>query len=65
VPHGRDLWLVVALRAKVQPTAALQAAKDGGSVLQIDFPKGDYLRVSSPTQGAPDAPSAPAGAPGH
>jgi hypothetical protein len=43
VPHGKDLWLVIALRAKVQPTAAMQPAKDGGSVLQLDFPKGDYL----------------------
>jgi hypothetical protein len=48
VPHGKDLWLVVALRAKVQPTAALQAAKDGGSVLQLDFPKGDYLPGPAP-----------------
>jgi hypothetical protein len=47
VPHGRDLWLVVKLRAKVQPTAAMQAAKDGGSVLQLDFPKGDYLPAAS------------------
>jgi hypothetical protein len=59
VPHGKDLWLVVALRAKVQPTAALQPAKDGGSVFQLDFPKGDYL-PSAPASGGDDGAGAPA-----
>jgi hypothetical protein len=43
VPHGSDLWFVVVLRAKTQPTVALDATKDGGAMLRIEFPKGDYL----------------------
>lgn len=46
VPHGRDLWLVVDLRAAVQPTASMDSAKDGAATLRIDFPKGDYLQAS-------------------
>jgi len=30
VPHGNDIWFVVVLRAKTQPTVALDATKDGG-----------------------------------
>ena len=52
IPHGRDLWFVVALRAKAQPTVTLEPAKDGTSILRVEFPKGDYL------------PAAPAAAPG-
>ncbi len=67
VPHGKDLWLVVALRAKVQPTAALQSAKDGGSVLQLDFPKGDYLPGPSPATpaGSDDGAGAATGKSAH
>ena len=50
-PHGRDLWLVVDLRANVQPTAAMDPKKDGGATLHLDFPKGDYL----PSDDAPPA----------
>jgi hypothetical protein len=57
VPHGKDLWFVIDLRANVTPTATMDAAKDGPSTLRIDFPKGAY--VSSPPAAAP-AP-APAG----
>jgi hypothetical protein len=42
-PHGRDLLFVVALRANVQPTVTMDTAKEGGAVLRIEFPKGDYL----------------------
>jgi hypothetical protein len=66
IPHGRDLWLVIALRAPVKPTAALQPAKDGGSVLQIDFPKGDYLPAPRANHGSPDdETTGGGGAPGH
>jgi hypothetical protein len=42
VPHGRDLWFVVSLRADVRPTVTMGAAKEGGAVLSIEFAKGDY-----------------------
>ena len=58
VPHGNDLWLVVDLRANVQPTVAMDATKDGGAMLRIEFPKGDYLNAA-PTL-APMTPGAPA-----
>ena len=51
VPHGHDLWFVVELRAHVQPTVSMDAAKDGGAVMHIELPKGEYL---------PGAASAPA-----
>jgi hypothetical protein len=51
VPHGSDLWLVLDLRENVQPQVAMDATKDGGAMLRVEFPKGDYL---------PDAPPAPA-----
>lgn len=44
-PHGRDVWLVVELRAAVHPSVAVDAGKDGGAVMRIEFPKGDYLRA--------------------
>ena len=47
-PHGRDLWFVVDLRASVKPDVTTEPAKDGGVVLQIAFPKGDYLPPSAP-----------------
>ncbi len=56
VPHGKDLWFVVSLRANVQPTVTMDAAKEGGAMLRIDFPKGDYLPGgSTSTSGAPVA----------
>jgi hypothetical protein len=57
VPHGKDLWLVVALRAKAQPTATLQPAKDGGAVLQLDFAKGNYLPSATAASDGADAPA--------
>lgn len=43
IPHGRDLWLVVDLRASVQPAATMGTDKDGQAILRLDFPKGSYL----------------------
>jgi hypothetical protein len=53
-PRGRDLWFVIALRAKVQPTVTMDTAKEGSAVLRIEFPKGDYLpaAVAAPTKPA-------------
>jgi hypothetical protein len=66
VPHGKDLWLVIAVRAKAQPAVALQAGKDGTSILQVDFPKGEYLPAGAPAAGSDDDERpAPAGKPGH
>lgn len=48
VPHGADLWLVAVLRAKVSPTVTMDATKEGGAMLRVEFPKGDYVRVIQP-----------------
>jgi len=64
VPHGRDLWFVVDLRASVQPTVTMDAAKDGGAVLRIGFPSGSYLplqKIAPPP--APTPPPAASGGP--
>jgi hypothetical protein len=58
VPHGGDLWFVVDLRANVQPTVSMDATKDGGAMLRIEFPKGDYLE-GAPSPAPPAAPAAP------
>ena len=73
VPHGSDLWLVLDLRENVQPQVAMDATKDGGAMLRVEFPKGDYLPgapatpavtpadgTTSPNAPAPAASSAPA-----
>jgi hypothetical protein len=52
VPHGKDLWFVVDLRADVTPAVTMDTTKNGGAMLRIDLPKGDYL------SGRPAAPSA-------
>jgi hypothetical protein len=59
VPHGGDLWFVVDLRESVQPTVSMDATKDGGAMLRIEFPKGDYL-AGAPSPAAPTPPTAPA-----
>lgn len=60
VPHGSDLWLVMDLRAGVTPVAAMDATKDGGAMLRVAFPKGDYLSdataLASRTVAAPGRP---------
>jgi hypothetical protein len=62
VPHGADLWFVVDLRASVQPTVTMDAAKDGAAMLRIEFPKGDYLPAAGATTPS-DAPAASAAPP--
>jgi hypothetical protein len=42
-PAGADLLLVIDLRAATSPAWKITAAKDGTSILQIDFPKGAFL----------------------
>jgi uncharacterized membrane protein YgcG len=56
VPHGRDLWFVVDLRADVQPAVTMDAGKDGSAVMHIELPKGSYLPppAPAPTESAPD-----------
>ncbi len=58
VPHGGDLWFVVDLRANVQPTVSMDATKDGGAMLRVEFPKGDYL-AGAPSPVSPAAPMSP------
>jgi hypothetical protein len=64
VPHGHDLWFVVELRAPVQPTVSMDTSKDGGAVMHIELPKGQYLPgavsapSASPSAPPPDAPKA-------
>jgi hypothetical protein len=57
VPHGHDLWFVVALRAPVQPSVSMDAGKDGGAVMHIELPKGQYL--PGPSAPAPSSSPAP------
>jgi hypothetical protein len=60
VPHGNDLWFVVDLRANVTPTVTMDATKDGGAMLRIDMPKGDYLPgAAPPTPPTPPTPPVP------
>jgi hypothetical protein len=50
VPHGRNLWLVVDLRANVRPAVTMgtgDASNEGAVVLRVGFPKGDYLQPLS------------------
>jgi hypothetical protein len=66
-PHGNDLWFVVALRTKVQPTVSLDPAKDGSSMLRVEFAKGNYLPAAPAAVPTPeDAPATPQrGSSGH
>lgn len=45
VPHGKDLHFVIDLRAPATPTWKMAEAPDKTAVLQIDFPKGDYVKA--------------------
>jgi len=45
--HGHDLWFVIALRASVTPVVTFDPGKDGGSMMRIEFPKGDYVPIAS------------------
>jgi hypothetical protein len=63
VPHGRDLWFVVELRSNVSPSVTMEATKDGGAMLRIEFPKGGYLptqAAAAPSTTAPASTPAPA-----
>jgi hypothetical protein len=60
VPHGADLWFVLDLRADVQPTVTMDAAKDGSAVMHIELPKGAYL---PPEEAAPVESQGPLGTP--
>jgi hypothetical protein len=62
VPHGRDLWFVVELRASVQPTVSMSPGKDGSAVMQIELPKGAYLPLLGSARTGPTAPSSAAAA---
>jgi hypothetical protein len=48
LPVGGDLHFVVELWQNVKPTWKVIPAKDGATVLEIDFPGGDYLPHDSP-----------------
>ncbi|HTQ42281.1 MAG TPA: hypothetical protein VMI75_05930 [Polyangiaceae bacterium] len=64
VPHGKDLWFVVDLRASVQPTVTMDAAKEGGAIMRIAFPSGSYLPLQKIAPApAPTPPPAASGAP--
>jgi hypothetical protein len=62
-PHGHDLWLVVELRAAVLPIVTVDAEKDGGTTMRIEFPKGDYVAAADPASpsatGSSSAPAVP------
>ncbi len=60
VPHGGDLWFVVNLRANIQPSVTMDATKDGGAMLRVEFPKGDYIAGASAAPAAPAASATPA-----
>jgi hypothetical protein len=59
VPHGSDLYFVVELRAAVQPTATMDAGKDGTAILKIEFPGGSWLPAQPGASAGPAASSAP------
>ena len=64
VPRGNDVLFVVELRANVSPTWKMTPAKDGTAILQVDFPRGDYLPGEGPSPARAATPSsAPAAAP--
>ena len=56
VPAGKNLDLMVELRADVTPQMKVVPAKDNGSMLQVDFPQGSYLPggAAEPAAQAPD-----------
>jgi len=63
VPHGRDVWFVVDLRANVTPAVSMGgggAGKDGSPVLRVAFPKGDYLAATTATPSTKARAAAPA-----
>ena len=57
VPAGHDLNFIVDLRSNATPAWKLVPAKDNTVILQIDFPKGDFVPTSAaaPDPVAPEA----------
>lgn len=53
VPAGRDVRFIVDLRADTTPAWKLVPAKEGAAILQIDFPKGDFLPAGASAAPAP------------
>lgn len=62
-PHGRDVWFVIALRSSVEPTVAMDAGKDGGAVMRIEFPKGEYVHAGADGRGGSSSDAADPSAP--
>lgn len=50
---GNDLLLLINLRAATNPTWKITPAKEGGAILQIDFPKGTFVEKQSTTATPP------------
>jgi hypothetical protein len=65
VPHGKDLWFVIELRADVTPTATMDAANGGLTTLRIDFPKGTYVSPATAPATGTSPPDAAPGASAH
>jgi hypothetical protein len=69
MPHGPDLWFVIELRARVTPVVTMDASKDGGAMMRIEFPKGSYLpaapgpQPSEPSSNPPSATPSPGSGP--
>ncbi len=63
VPSGADLLFIVELRAPATATWKLNAAKEGGAMLYVDFPKGTYLSAPPAAPPPPPAPRPSASAP--
>jgi hypothetical protein len=51
VPQGADLLFIVELRAAATPTWKMVESQDKSAMLQIDFPKGDYLPTTTSSNG--------------
>jgi hypothetical protein len=64
VPAGKNLDLMVELRADVAPQMKIVPAKDNGAMLQIDFPQGSYLPAGANDVAADGANPATNQAPG-
>lgn len=54
VPHGRDLHFVIDLRAAATPAWKMAEGPDKSAVLQIDFPKGDFVAPPPKDEPAPE-----------
>lgn len=58
-PAGRDVLLVIDLRAAVAPAWTIAAAKDGTAVLQIDFAKGKFVPAGGEQEDTPKSDAKP------